>query len=157
MDKLLIISLLCIGCGPQPAPHIPVTVDPILAPYLQSFAVNVGVSTGGISANFAPLYNSLAETVGECISYSNGDRVIQIDPTFWALAANSPGQQEQLLYHELGHCALNVGHTFTFNGPDGGCPTSIMYPYVFDSAPNGDLLWCYTDNKQWYWNEESTL
>lgn len=124
-------------------------VDPALAPYMASFEVNIGVSTAGISANFVPL---TLPTLGQCVAYPNGDRVIQIDPTYWGNINDD--QREQILYHECGHCAMSLGHTpgYISGGPMDECPISIMNPDVF-----GLLIGCYTDNKEYYYQELRSL
>lgn len=147
----LIIALLLTGCGKATEPQIaPVTVDPALAPYMASFETDIGASSAGISAQFADtsVYaNPLGETVGECTIWTtNGvvtQRVIQIDPTYWA-TLNQDGKIE-LFYHELGHCALNMQHIAT--SQSNGCYTSIMYPIVFGQTT------CFANNIPYYFQE----
>ena len=148
-----LIALALTACGkPSPAP---VVVDPALAPYMASFETNVGASSAGISAQFANTEtqsNPLGETVGECVisTDQNGNVVskqIQVDQTYWNSSDES--QRVQLMYHELGHCALNMEyHITTFQS--NGCPTSIMYPYTFGDSP------CYLNNESYYYQELST-
>lgn len=137
--------LICLGfqtaCGSsQP---VAVNVAPELAPYFQSFTDNTGASSAGISGQFADtttLANPLGETVGECIINSDRSKLIQIDQTYWnTLDENG---KTQLIYHELGHCALNRVHTMATLGDD--CPASIMYPIVFGQTQ------CYLDHMQYY-------
>ena len=142
-----ILAGLLAGCG-KPTP---VTVDPVLAPYFASFTQNTGADTNGISAKFADTStttNPLGETVGECQLYSDGTRVIQIDSNYWASITSD--QKEQLVFHELGHCSLYLGHTpgDMSGGSMNGCPISIMDPYSF-----GQLINCYTGNKSYYYQE----
>jgi len=147
----LTIAIVLTGCGQQQPQQAPVTVDPALAPYMTSFQSDVGVSTAGISAQFADtsVYaNPLGETVGECTIWTQSgvvvQRVIQIDPNYW----NNLDQygKRELFYHELGHCALYLQHNTTTNGP-GGCYTSIMYPIVFGETT------CYQNNESYYFQE----
>jgi hypothetical protein len=150
----VLIALTLAACGQQQPAQAPVTVDPALAPYMASFESDIGVSSAGISAQFADtsVYaNPLGETVGECTVWtSNGtvtQRVIQIDSVYW----NTLDQygKIQLFYHEMGHCALYMQHITTDNGP-GGCYTSIMYPIVFGETP------CYQNNVSYYFQELSS-
>lgn len=146
-----LIALFLIGCAkPQPPVSAPVVVDPALAPYLVSFNHDIGVNTDGISVGFADTSgnaNPLGETVGECIVYSEGStvvqRVIQIDPTYWATC--NANERQQLVYHELGHCAMGLQH---ITGVDSNnCPLSIMYPYVFGGSN------CYSSQMPYYFQE----
>lgn len=154
MRYLILIALMLSGCGQQNS-QARVTVDPALAPYMQSFESDVGASTAGISAQFADtsVYaNPLGETVGECTVWwgANGSvvkRLIQISPTYW----NTMDQygKTELFYHELGHCALYAVHINTNNGPS-GCYTSIMYPIVFGETS------CFQSNMSYYYQELSS-
>lgn len=70
-------------------------------------------------------------TMATCKSWSDGYREIAVDPVKWiGLSFNG---QEQLLFHELGHCIFNLDHVETKmkKGNWINIPTSIMYPYVF--------------------------
>lgn len=140
----VLIILLFSACGKGPAPAI---VDPTLAPYLAKFESDIGASVAGINVQFADTEKvqpgTLGEVVGECTRWSDGTRTIQIDSTYWA--ASDESQRVELIYHELGHCALFMGHITTFQG--NGCPTSIMYPYTF-----GDSI-CYEQNTPYYFQE----
>jgi hypothetical protein len=147
---ICLIVLILTSCAP-PNPPSPVVVDPVLQPYLTSFETDVGVSTDGISVDFANTEtnpNPLGETVGECILYSNNTKVIQIDSGYWTTA--SAEQRKQLIYHELGHCAMGLGHTpgYIASGGMNGCPISIMDPYVFSN-----LIGCLSSNESYYFNE----
>jgi hypothetical protein len=145
---ILLLPLL-VSCGrngdhvSQPndgSPHIPVTVDPALSYYMFKFQNDIGVNTSGITAQFAALS---APTVGQCVQYSNGDKVIQIDPVYWATALYST--REQLMYHEIAHCAMNLQHILTID--TNNCPISIMYPNAFG------FLGCYINNEAYYYAE----
>lgn len=137
------------GCGQTPQP---VVVDPTLVPYFKSFTQNIGVNDSGISGQFANTAvmdsSPLGEVIGECTIDSDDNRDIQIDPTYWANA--TADQREQLVYHELSHCAMFIGHTpgYIGNGGMNGCPISIMNPVAF-----GNFISCYTVNKAYYYQE----
>lgn len=151
MNKLIYLSLLFLfSCAP-PNPPNPVVVDPVLQPYLTSFSSDIGVSTDGISVGFSDTENNpnpLGETVGECTLYSNGAKVIQIDSGYWVSASQE--QRKQLVYHELGHCAMGLGHTpgYISGGVMNNCPISIMDPYVFSN-----LIGCMSGNESYYYQE----
>jgi hypothetical protein len=150
MRLIIALSILMLSaCGQAPAPAV---VDPALAPYLSSFEKDVGASASGINVSFADTEtqkNGLGETVGECLLYTDGnsgtvlERDIHIDSGYWATA--SEDARTEIMYHELGHCALNLQHIFTVK--DDHCPTSIMYPYVFGDQP------CFANEKAYYFRE----
>jgi hypothetical protein len=133
--------LLLISCGKQPYIEQHYTsVEPDIEPYFNRFHEKVGINPINISAEFEVLPKP---TVGQCLTYSNGVRVIQIDPVYWAMANDD--QKEILIFHELGHCALGLGHNANLDGQ--GCPVSIMYPNTFGTS------WCYIYNKPYYFQE----
>lgn len=136
-----LLALFLVGCGkPETVKAYTVSVDANLVPYLDKFTQDIGVGTDGISAGFTSL---TLPTIGQCLVYDNGVRAIQIDKTYWASANDN--QKEQLMFHELGHCAMGLQHIPDLNGY--GCPVSIMYPYEFGESP------CYTTNKPYYYGE----
>lgn len=147
---IVLVSMLSCGCGTQhsidhsgsnqEAPHAEVSVDAELAPYLSKFSIDIGVSTSGISASFQAL---TAPSVGQCVKYSNGDKSIVIDPTYWSIA--SLYAREEVVYHELGHCAMNLGHIDTVDA--NLCPVSIMYHATFANEN------CYSLKKSYYYAE----
>lgn len=70
----------------------------------------------------------------ECISTNLRGRGIIVDEEIWA-ALDEPSR-EVLIFHELGHCALNRGHD---SREDGGIRHSLMHPkriegHLFESA-----------------------
>lgn len=142
------LFLVLMGCG-QIEFRQPVSVDPQLAPYMATFSQEIGVSSDGISANFADTedqVNPLGETIGECVTYSDGTRIIQIDTGYWKTAA--PGSKKELMYHELGHCALFLQHINTFKSDT--CPVSIMWQFEFGESP------CFASETAYYISELKT-
>lgn len=139
MQYLCLLAFVLVGCGPSRVMS-GINVDPDLQPYFERFTLTIGVPTDGISASFG---NLTAPMVGECILGSDGSRAIEIDSAHWAQASDD--DREQVLFHELGHCAMHLGHV-TATSLD-GCPVSIMYPYEFGNTP------CYANNKAYYYQE----
>ncbi len=142
---LLALGLLSIcACG-----KAPVSVDPALQPYFASFETDVGFSTDGINAEFATNLenNPLGETVGECMIYTDGTRTIRIDSAYWAKIDND--SKTELMYHELGHCSMGLGHTPGYQA--NGCPVSIMNPYTFANPG------CFGSDKSYYFQELDSL
>jgi len=71
------------------------------------------------------------ETVGLCAIYSDGYREIEIDREYWDDAEESV--RDELIFHELGHCILDLDHDETLinKGNYYQIPNSIMYPFTF--------------------------
>jgi hypothetical protein len=73
----------------------------------------------------------------------DGNKTITIDPDFWANASSD--QREQLVFHELGHCALVLRHNIVVDS--NRCLLSIIYPYAFGNSD------CYKLNKDYYFSQ----
>lgn len=134
---ILAIAILTSACATV---NTTASVDSALKPYFSLFERSIGASTWDISGKFAPLEDG---TVGECQVTKKGRKTVVIDPQFW-LDSDQDGR-EQLLMHELGHCAKGLEHNNALLSD--GCPVSIMYMYVFGQDN------CYKLNKQYYFNE----
>lgn len=80
--------------------------------------------------------------VGVC--YPTFPKLVLIDSNWWA-ENTEPHKREQLIFHELGHCALGRDHMDTPN--NSGCLTSIMAANQWVSE------WCYNDYYDYYINE----
>jgi hypothetical protein len=154
-------------CAPPPTPPLPAqprTVDAAFETYVQSFEAIFGEKVQ-MSIEFS---NTLASqyagmcTVEENDTYRYGTRMIQINPTYW------PGigfyGQQQLIYHELGHCALGRVHWSALDGNESGCtwdsngncdqgfPLTIMYPVAFGNNGNYQNNLQYYSNELFHWN-----
>ena len=141
MSKILIllIILILIGCGPKP---IKKASDPTFDDYKHRWFDDTGVDAYWVPINFGKLEGN---TVGQCIMYNKKEyNKITIDPDAWE--AYDDTDRELLIYHELGHCALEIsGHD---NGVlYNGCPASIMNEYMM-------TIWevenCYIPDKPHY-------
>lgn len=117
-SSLTSILLVLASCGVNPGP---VVVDETFSPYIQRFETEIGVSADGISMQFGNLEK---DYVGVC-SISWVEKSVTIDKTFWEQSNES--QKEELIYHELGHCAMGLEHDEGLR-PVSNCPKSIMYP-----------------------------
>lgn len=102
-----------------------VSIDPQVKPYFDSFMLKMSCF------NLTPQYRSLIitinwegiETAGYCVRYSDRSARIVLDgPTF---AKISVINRERVIYHELGHCALNLPHIESD-------PHHIMYPDLYE-------------------------
>jgi len=49
-----------------------------------------------------------ADVAAQCISHEGRRGCIRIDPSIWSEIAEP--QREYLVFHELGHCYLGLGH-----------------------------------------------
>lgn len=69
---------------------------------------------------------SSSTAVGSCNTLT---KEVQIKRSFWN--SSDYYTRKQIMFHELGHCYLNLGHN---SATQNGVPLSIMYPSVFDST-----------------------
>lgn len=63
------------------------------------------------------------EVVGLCV-HEDGGPTVYLSGDFWSTASDA--QRWVLVFHELGHCALNREHRDDLTLLAGGCPVSIM-------------------------------
>lgn len=130
-----LVTMVLLGCGPKDAD--PIFVEPEMVPYFERFAEKVQASTQGIWGIFIP---QDLPTIARCVIHANGDRAVEVDPSVWARFNDD--EREEMIFHELGHCALDLGHTTDLNSE--GCPVSIMFPFAFAKSL------CYTDHRDDY-------
>lgn len=130
---LALILLTLVGCGKAVDKR---SVDATLASYVEAFE-----SAWGHRINFPVRFATIDQQyAGWCIVYGGGDRVIEISNHWWQYMGD--GGKEETVFHELGHCALNLDHNETLDAQNR--PISIMYPVVF-----GDY-WYYSANRNAY-------
>lgn len=100
-------------------------VDEEILPYYESFQNLYGVDISHIPANFVKTPSELA---GQCFKYADGHREIVLNLRYWDVAADYA--RESLVFHELGHCALNLKHNENLMDTVeyGKVPESIMWP-----------------------------
>lgn len=107
------------------------STDPTFEPYIQEFEAHYNRSTADIPIAFDDLDPSVA---GVCYrSYVAGSvrfAYIKIDRNYWPKM--SEYQKLNLIFHELGHCALNRDHVKSDSVRV--CPTSFMYEQVLDTS-----------------------
>ena len=87
------------------------------------------------------------KTMGVCHYWSDGRRKINIDNVKWSKLTVLG--QEELIFHELGHCHFDLDHDdTTMNmGRWSNIPRSIMYPYIFGNTAH------YAEFQDYYINE----
>lgn len=151
-----LFTYLIKGCAttaypPENNPYA--NIDYHLAPFVNDFLIKAhtyenhkDLKLGNLTVQFGDLYDDEDKTVGQCNYYypplSNINRNVIIDKEYWEAATITTRQQ--LMYHELGHCLLNLGHDSTFLYGDK--PTSIMSPIIF-----ADTIFSLLEN--YYYNE----
>lgn len=97
---LAFVALMLISHGLDPRGQI----DPAFYPYVRDFEATVGAPVRGVGMSFEDLEDS---ELGLC-TFGLWSNEITIDSRSWA-TMSEPGQ-EQLIFHELGHCFLNLDH-----------------------------------------------
>lgn len=104
-------------------------IDPAFSVYVRDFETKIGVSVNNVDIKFGKLK---APTIGVC--YDGGQfNQIRIDPDFWETMDENG--KEQLMYHELGHCVLGLGHNNELSTLDNmNVEGSIMNSYWFGNA-----------------------
>lgn len=131
MKALVVMMLLVLGCAKSELKGNPDAngreIDEALLSYVESFEaltdrdVWFKVALGDMDAGKA----------GVCYKWNNGDREVTLNADVWyGITTN---QKLQLVYHELGHCVLDRGHTegsITLSGVE--VPISIMRPQMFN-------------------------
>jgi hypothetical protein len=64
-----------------------------------------GIDTDSVVLSFAPLE---VDRLGECERWPLQPNIIYIDPVWWADLKEDC--REALIFHEMGHCALDLDH-----------------------------------------------
>jgi hypothetical protein len=138
MKYFLGLLLLTACAAPRPIQEFPVPAE--IYEHVETFEracdvrVNLPIDFGSLPP----------PVIGRCY-YSDIYREIELDKDIW------PGldylQREQLIFHELGHCTLDIDHDNT--SLEGGCPASIMYYKLMPQI-------CYKKYREYYIEELCT-
>jgi hypothetical protein len=143
------------ACGPDNSNEFRSPIidgDPILVEYVTRFvqdADSVGrtVKLRDLTVVFGVTATPDApKRIGYCFQNSAGLRQIVIEDKFFYEASDE--DKEGLLYHELGHCLLNLPHDERCRVRNGNVciePYSLMYPAYLKNV--------YGPNKPWYIQE----
>lgn len=97
----ILIAFTMTSCGCGRIKKTPPIHDAELAEYTTGFPADID----HISIEFAELDNRLA---GLCRQWNNGRKLIQINKDDWVNRDDT--RRRQLMWHELGHCALQLKH-----------------------------------------------
>ena len=134
MKKLFILFLLC-SCAPQ-IENKTLNVESDFQIYLDEFETISKVHyDGGINfASSGSLEYYQKDSVAICIIYRSGNKEIKVDRGYWIISDETV--KEQLIFHELGHCALGRQHKNELMivneySEQTYMPQSIMYPSSF--------------------------
>lgn len=138
---LCLLLLLLSGCAKaQSNTTEEVVVDSALLFYFDKFHSDIGVDTSNISGAIIALKHP---TVGNCVTYDDNSKTINIDKSFWDKSTSN--EREEVVYHELGHCAMGLKHDDRLDSDN--CPLSIMYFAAFGGNN------CYAKQIGYYFNE----
>lgn len=112
-------------------------IAPELQPYFDLFeeeAAARGLNYNLENANLEGYLLRITEddVVGQCAYNSDRPNRVTIDLTFWRRASSY--NKEMVVFHELGHCVLGLGHNDDANA-DGTC-VSIMHSGLGDCELN---------------------
>jgi hypothetical protein len=126
--KYLAFMLILAGCGQS-------NVDGRIEPYFQRFqqaaqSVGSGIDISNISAKFYDLSQEITDsenTIAICHKVFLSNPVILVNNNPDNFSNSTDSYKELLIFHELGHCALNRDHDNAIR-PDKMGPKSIMYP-----------------------------
>lgn len=141
----IILSLLTTSCGlnghfdkkKKPAGYVRQfsTTDERFSTYVSKFEDHAKIKTGNINFKVNDIPINFGDTendqfVGVCFTYSDGKREILIKQEWWSVA--SQGAKESLIFHELGHCALDREHNEDelIAGDGKKIRASIMHPSI---------------------------
>lgn len=140
---------LILGCGKSlqdminmgKKPYSKSKTDEIFRPYINSF-----IQEFDVRVKVPIILKKLeASKAGICFVWSDGYREIQINSLKWELFTEE--QKEQLIFHELGHCVLNLNHDDSPMPNKSYCPNSIMRSFMFSKF---EALRCYVPERLHY-------
>ena len=145
MRYYLIFFLFLIGCGPHVAFKMK---DERLTPFIQKFENYYGVKYRGSYTLIKEWYPKNDSRLAYCymneIVENSNHNAIFVKEEYWNKATEI--SREQLMFHELGHCALKLNHDDTMMGEDPKCAVSLMHSYHQSDE-------CYIKYKDYYLEE----
>lgn len=125
--------------------------DPRLLPYVQKFSVDFKTPIVDL-----PVYLGDIDTAGKCLKWVQNYgplprvevREVIISGTYYEKIKETPSRVEQLVYHELGHCVLNLTHND--HHTEDGMPLSVMRSWAFNTQ---EITEYYKPYKEYYLTE----
>lgn len=134
---VLLLALMLASCGQEDAPSLTGfyrEVDSQLEEHVQLFEREWGKDIDfKVEISTIPVENKEDKKAGVCYTWTTGKKIVVIDTEFFATRTKT--QIEQIVMHELGHCALNKDHdntTWTFERFI--LPNSVMRSYAFNRS-----------------------
>lgn len=135
MEIKILALLLLIACASKNlSPNVinrkGILFDSELLPYVEEFERRCNCEVE-VTTRFEPLTSPIA---GVCTGHSellpDIFKSIGINKEWWITASH--WEKENLIFHELGHCVLNMDHDEEMIRDSflGGRPKSIMYPEI---------------------------
>ena len=122
---LVMIVLVAGSCNNDESPDY--FVDEPLQPYFDRFELEAAIR--GVAIDLVALQVtgdvrliSASQVIGECIHTEKEPNTVVVDVVYWNSANDL--EKEFLIFHELGHCALNREHIDNSDG-NGDC-VSVM-------------------------------
>lgn len=136
MKKLvLLLATILTACGQENASSLTGfyrQVDDGLEEYVQVFENEWGKSIDfKVEISTIPVEKEEDKKAGICYVWANGKKIATIDTEFFS--TRTKNQIEQVVMHELGHCALNKGHNdkvWTLQNLT--LPDSVMRSWAFN-------------------------
>lgn len=126
---ILTITAVALITGCKKESHVIVTslVDRDLIPYFEIFEAEARARGISLNASYADIEARIADiddgnVIGRCWYNSHNPNSILIDRDYWERASDLG--REMVVFHELGHCYLERGHTEATNA--NGICLSIM-------------------------------
>lgn len=136
MFWFIVLMPILIGCGLQKEPvyHVEAGAEHIASFIQAANRQGVKIQANNLIVRLTALPTNM---MGKCYK-SKRQNTITLSPLYWTVL--SPLDQQQLMWHELGHCWLGRGHDNS-TLPDGS-PASIMNTYHFAQ----DLYWMHYEH-----------
>lgn len=134
----LALLFVC-ACGMAPGKQ-----DPTFSGYVKEYEKLYSMDVSNLNIQFGKLG---PDTVGECDLYRS---TITISTDYWPTLTDLG--REETLFHELGHCAMGLGHDNNMvTDPLTGnpIPESIMYYQVIGNQEYYGRLHTYYVNQLW--------
>jgi hypothetical protein len=116
MNYLLILFLFLVGCGKQE-----IVIERDFLPHKNKF-----VEIFQVPVNVTIQFGDTEDYTAICIKYDDGSREVYVNKSKWPTDYYA---QEEIIFHELGHCVFNRVHDDTLDG--NFCPKTIMNSQTF--------------------------
>ena len=169
--KIIFILILLVGCGRQSLdirdadtlPNVENRIDAQLLSFVEDFEAEfnapvwMDVRLKTELKDYAYGGTLHDDVIGVCWQTKSGNnKLIEIKKeAFYKMSYHA---KQQLLYHELGHCVLEKGHTDPNDTlsiiKEDGCKSSIMDVYAFAEQ---EITNCYKPQINYYLDELSKI